>query len=59
VCAVVTDAGPARGPGTTGTGRGLAGLRQRVSLYGGSLESAPAADGWRVEARIPLPEAAR
>lgn len=55
----MTDAGPARGPGTTGTGRGLAGLRQRVSLYGGSLESAPAADGWRVEARIPLPEAAR
>ncbi|MGC0250671.1 sensor histidine kinase [Pseudactinotalea sp. Z1748] len=51
---VVTDPGPARPSPTAGTGRGLDGLRQRLDLFGGSLASHRHADGWRVEARIPL-----
>lgn len=56
---VVTDPGPVRRAATTNTGRGLDGLQRRLELFGGSLRAAPAAGGWRVEARIPLPEAAR
>jgi signal transduction histidine kinase len=55
---VVTDHGPARWEPTTGTGRGLDGLQHRLELFGGTLEASPSAHGWRVEARIPLPERA-
>jgi signal transduction histidine kinase len=54
VLARVTDDGipvPAR---TTGSGRGLAGLRQRVGLFDGTLEAAPNSEGWCLEARIPI-----
>jgi signal transduction histidine kinase len=34
-------------------GHGLAGLRERVGLAGGTLSAAPDGDGWRVDARIP------
>jgi signal transduction histidine kinase len=38
----------------SGTGHGLIGMRERVSLYGGELEAAPLADGgFRVHARLP------
>ncbi len=37
-------------------GHGLVGMRERVALFGGSLEAAPDDDGgFRVRARLPLP----
>lgn len=49
----VTDTGRSRPAAVTGTGRGLAGLRERVTLLGGVLESGPAPAGWRLTARLP------
>jgi len=38
-----------------GSGRGIIGLRERVALYGGTLEAAPVPHGgWRVRATIPI-----
>jgi signal transduction histidine kinase len=37
-----------------GSGRGLAGMAERVSGFGGRLSAAPVGDSWVVEARIPL-----
>ncbi|MEU0374637.1 sensor histidine kinase [Streptomyces sp. NPDC006283] len=40
---------------TTGTGHGLVGMRERVRLTGGSLDTGPLPDGgFRVAARLPL-----
>ncbi|UOQ88942.1 histidine kinase [Agromyces endophyticus] len=55
---VVDDDSPPPRPGTAtstqGAGRGLAGLRERVALYGGVLEAGPRAGrGWRLRAAIP------
>ncbi|MFE0068991.1 sensor histidine kinase [Nonomuraea sp. NPDC059023] len=47
-----TGGGPAAGPGT-GQGRGLIGLRERLALYGGTLETTSGPDGYRLRARIP------
>lgn len=46
---------PRRDP-VRGSGRGLVGLRERLALYDGELDSGPTTDGWLLEARIPLPE---
>jgi signal transduction histidine kinase len=55
----VVDHGPDnatfRQPETTGAGRGLMGMRERVTLYGGEVESGPTGSGFRVRARIPHP----
>ncbi|MBL1079331.1 histidine kinase [Nocardia sp. 2] len=37
-----------------GRGMGISGMRQRVTLLGGTLVAGQGGDGWRVEARIPV-----
>ncbi|OBK87522.1 sensor histidine kinase [Mycolicibacter sinensis] len=37
-------------------GRGLAGMRQRVELLGGTIDAGPCPQGWSVRAEIPLTE---
>jgi signal transduction histidine kinase len=60
----VTDngrAGPkAPSPARTGegSGHGIAGMRERVAVYGGTLTAGPTASGFRVLARIPTEQAA-
>ena len=41
-------------PGGEGAGRGLVGMRERVRLVGGRLETGPTATGFRVAAWFPL-----
>ncbi|XIG79626.1 two-component sensor histidine kinase [Streptomyces sp. SGAir0957] len=54
VTLTVTDTG--RGGSPDGSGRGLTGMRERTSLYNGTLEAGPLAEGgWRVTARLPVP----
>lgn len=59
--AVITDTGTAarQRPGARGGGQGIAGMRERASLYDGTLEAGPLPDsapvpGWRVRLRLPL-----
>jgi Signal transduction histidine kinase len=42
-----------------GAGRGLIGLRERLALYGGTLEAGPTNDGWRVLAVLTTPDEER
>lgn len=55
--ALITDNGtprPEPGP-PEGTGQGITGMRERASLYDGTLEAGPpAASGWQVRLRLPL-----
>ncbi|UFS96387.1 sensor histidine kinase [Nocardia huaxiensis] len=37
-----------------GSGMGISGMRQRITLLGGVLLAGRGGDGWRVEARIPM-----
>ncbi len=53
----ILDRGPRTGAGERDAvaGRGLAGMRERAGMYGGSLDARPRPDGgYEVRARIPL-----
>ena len=50
----VTDDGSGPQAGGDGAGRGLAGMRERVQLLGGTLETGGTTAGFRVSARLPL-----
>ena len=51
----VTDNGSPRG-GSTGTGLGQLGMRERAAAAGGTLEVGPrVVGGYRVRARLPVP----
>lgn len=52
---VLTVTNPMDGGGTPGAGRGLAGLRARVALFGGSIVAGPRPEGHRWELRAGLP----
>ncbi len=54
VVARVVDNGSAREGTVTGSRRGLAGLRERLALFDGTLETGGTGTGWSVEARIPI-----
>lgn len=54
---VITDNGtrPPADARPDGTGQGIAGMRERASLYDGTLEAGrPATTGWQVRLRLPL-----
>jgi signal transduction histidine kinase len=53
----VSDNGRAVPERTQGSGRGLAGLTERVGVFDGTVSSGRTEHGWQVEARIPLVEA--
>ncbi len=57
---VVADHGHVPAAQDHATGHfGLLGMRERARAVGGDLDAGPTADGWRVEARLPLAAANR
>lgn len=51
----VTDDGAGLNPDVTGGGHGLVGMRERVALYGGRLETGPLDGcGYQVRAWLPV-----
>ena len=61
VTLTIEDRGPLRADRPDTTGYGLAGMTERVTVFGGTLDAGPCGPaGWLVRARLPLSaEAAR
>ena len=56
----VIDHGRPAAPPDAGAGHfGLVGMSERARALGGTLEAGPTADGWRVDATLPLPTTIR
>ncbi|TDC82648.1 two-component sensor histidine kinase [Micromonospora sp. KC606] len=53
VVVTVSNSAPREQPGPSDGGSGLAGLRERVRLLGGSLSAGPRGDGFAVTVRLP------
>ncbi|GAA4259079.1 sensor histidine kinase [Dactylosporangium darangshiense] len=51
---VVDTGGDGGGPGLPSSGRGLAGMRERVTDAGGTLEAGPVPGGFRLAAALPV-----
>jgi signal transduction histidine kinase len=52
----VMDDGGGNGAGVSSGGRGLIGLRERATMFGGTLTAGPRHEGgFRVHARLPRP----
>jgi signal transduction histidine kinase len=51
---LITDDGPGTAANADGTGNGLAGMRERVALYGGTLDTGRGEAGFTVHARLPV-----
>ena len=59
VVLAINDEGGVLTPADVGSGHGLTGMRERVSLYGGELQAGPGANGgFSVSARLPIEPAA-
>ncbi len=54
VMARVVDDGSAREALVAGSGHGIAGLRERLALFHGTLETGSNGSGWSMEGRIPI-----
>lgn len=55
----VSDDGPGERRGArraVTSGHGLVGMRERAAVFGGTFEAGPDGNGWRVAARLPIPE---
>ena len=55
----VRDDGGPSGTGPVGGGHGIAGMRERATTLGGSLDAGPGSDGFRVRATLPLQDVRR
>jgi signal transduction histidine kinase len=54
VTLTISNPAPEHGDGDRGSGYGLAGMRERLQLTGGTLTAGRAGGQWTVRAQVPL-----